>query len=296
MKKILLSISALATMLATTATFSACSSDDEQQSSTATLIINASKGDYGSGSGTRAIVLDNDAIVTKWSKGDNVYAYKEGWSALIGTLNPKENSSNNNTKLDGNIAKGNLKVGDNLEFITPRNTWDYSGQDGTIPTISSKYDYATARVQVTFFDQNDKVYGTTAKFATQQAIVKYNLYYMDGQTQRPLNATSLSIVAESGKLVKSRSLDGKDVVYGGLEITPTDATNVFYVALRNENADKDKYTLTAKVGDGTIYTSTSPNYHTYPYTSYYNHNVIMSVYDDTHTERDVYQSKVDETW
>ena len=297
MKKILLSFSALIAMLATTATFSACSSDDEQQS-TATMIINASKGEYRSG--TRTISLDgNKAIVTTWKTTDNVFVFKEGWTSQIGTLKPNADSNNNITKLTGDISSNGLNVGDNLEFIMPRNTWDYTGQDGTIGTISSNYDYGIARVQVTFFDQNNKVYGTTAEFKTQQAIVKYKLYYMDDANKKELNATSLTIVSEQGKLVRSRSLDGKDVVYGGLEVTPASPTNVFYVALRNDYDQPEKFTLTAKVVNNnatTIYTSASTSAHQYPFTSYKSHEVVMSLYDDTYTERDTYQGKVEETW
>lgn len=299
MKKILLSISAVAAMIAMTATFSACSSDDEQQSSNATMIINASRGDYGGG--TRQISLnDNDNIVTTWGSSDKVYAYKEGWTTPIGILSPDPNypTNNNVTKLKGDISPSGLSVGSNIDFIMPRDVWDYTGQDGTIATISSKYDYATARVQVTFFDQNNKVYGTTAYFKTQQAIIKYELYYMDGTTEKSLDAKTLTIVSGQGKLVKSLDLDGNNVVYGGLEVTSgaANGTSKFYVALRNDYKQADTYTLTAKDKNGTIYTSTTSQGHTYAYTDYICHKVVMSAYDDTHTERDVYQNKVDQTW
>ena len=74
MKKILLSISAVTAMIAMTATFSACSSDDEQQPTTFHLSINASRGDYGGedNSSTRAIALSNDKdkIITSWITTD----------------------------------------------------------------------------------------------------------------------------------------------------------------------------------------------------------------------------------
>lgn len=299
MKKILLSISAVMAMMAMTATFSACSSDDEQESSSAKLIINASRGNYGQF--TRNIALsDNDNIVTTWKKSDNVFAYKEGWTGQIGTLNPKDDSNNNVTKLEGDVKAEGLSVGSNIEFITPRNEWDYTGQDGTIPTISSKYDYATARVQVTFFDQDNKVYGTTASFETQQAIIKYKLFYIDkdDNTKKALNVKTLTIVAGQGKLVKSRDLDGKNVVYGGLEVTSSSAngTSEFYVALRNDYTGADTYTLTAKDKNGTIYTSATSAAHTYSFRDYISHEVVLSAYDDTYTERDTYKNKVEQTW
>ena len=91
MKKILLSISAVTAMIAMTATFSACSSDDEQQSTTFHLSINASRGDYGGedNSSTRAIALSNDKdkIITSWITTDNVAVFNKDWTK-IGTLHP----------------------------------------------------------------------------------------------------------------------------------------------------------------------------------------------------------------
>ena len=63
----------------------------------------------------------------------------------------------NKTKLDGNVSPDGLKIGDRTELIFPRTTWSYADQDGTLATISSKYDYAIASAQVTFIDQNNKM-------------------------------------------------------------------------------------------------------------------------------------------
>ena len=294
MKKILFSISAVAAVIAMTATFSACSSDDEQ-SSTATLTVNASRGNYGDG--TRAVSIDSQTggPVTNWKKSDKVVVYKAGWTEQIGNLSPMADSNNNITKLDGSIKSTGLNVGDRMEFVMPRATWDYTGQDGTIETISSTYDYGIANVQITFFDASNKVYGSDAKFETQQAIIKYTLV---DASNNPIKATSLTIVSEGGKIVKSRSLDGKTVDYGGLEITPKGNTNVYYVALRNDLGEKDKYTITAKVVNGsttTIYTSTSSE-HKYELGDFIRHTIKMGVFDDTHTERDTYSDKGEVTW
>ena len=300
MKKILLSISAVTAMIAMTATFSACSSDDDQQSSTtATLVINASRGDYGGG--TRTLNLVNDIPVASWTASDNVFVYKAGWTDPIGTLTPDlEKTVGIKTKLTGDLSPSGLNVGDNIEFIMPRADWDYTGQDGEISSISSKYDYAIATVQVTFFDQDNKVYGSTAYFKTQQSIIKYKLVYDDNGVRKPFKATSLTIVANSGKIVTSRSRDGKTVNTGGLVITANDQTNgtdVFYVALRNDSGSEDTYTLTAKAANGgAIYTSAPSQPHNYAFTDYARHEVLMSINDDTHTERDNYVLKDYGTW
>ena len=128
-------------------------------------------------------------------------------------------------------------------------------------------------------------------FVTQQAIVRYII--TDGGS--PLNVNSMTIVAASGKLVKSRTLDGTTVEYSGLEIKPASATNVLDVAIRNDFKEGDKYTLTVKAGDK-IYSSTSKNAHTYAWGKFIIHEVDVNFVDDTHTERDTYQYQGIEEW
>ena len=291
MKKVLLSMSAVAAMIAMTTTFSACSSDDEQQPS-ASMALNAVKGDYAS-LFTRAISLDNDGkLKTYWKTTDKVAVYKEGWTAKIGDLAPMADSEDNKTKLDGNVSSAGMSVGDKMELIMPRITWDYTGQDGTLETISSTYDYAIANAQINFFDQSNKIYASDAIFKTQQAIIKYTLVDSNGE---PLNVTSLAIVSDGGKLLQSRNLDGSNAKYGGIEINVNTAKNVFYVAIRNEQEEADYYTLTVK-SNGAIYSSKSPHAQTYSYGSYITHTVMLTAVDNTHTERDAYQSQLDVVW
>ena len=273
----------------------ACSSDDEEQGSKATLSLTATKNNYGFG--PRAISYVNPSDPTKgitktWATTDKVAVYSSGWAGKIGDLSPMEGKTEGNkTKLDGNVSPDNLKIGERTELIFPRTTWSYADQDGTLATISSKYDYAIASAQVTFIDQNNKIYASDAKFVTQQAIVRYIIT----EGSRPLNVNSMTIVAASGKLVKSRTLDGTSVEYGGLEIKPASATNVLDVAIRNDFKEGDKYTLTVKEGDK-IYSSTSKNAHTYAWGKFIIHEVDVTFVDDTHTERDTYQYQGIEEW
>lgn len=268
----------------------ACSSDDEQNS-TATLTLTAVKGNYNGS--TRALSYDaTKGIVTTWATTDKVAIYNSGWASKIGDLSPMADSQDHITKLDGNVSSAGLKIGDRTELIMPRTTWSYDGQNGTLATISSTYDYAIASAQVTFIDQNKKLFASDALFKTQQAIVRYII--KQGGTELPV--VSMTIVAASGKLVKSRSLDGTSVEYGGIEVTPASATNVLDVAIRNDNEEADTYTLTVKTSDNNIYSSTSPNKHTYAWGKFIIHEVDVTFVDDTHTERDTYQYQGIETW
>lgn len=268
----------------------ACSSDDEQNS-TATLTLTAVKGNYNGS--TRALSYDaTKGIVTTWATTDKVAIYNSGWASKIGDLSPMKDSQNHITKLDGNVSSAGLKIGDRTELIMPRTTWSYDGQNGTLATISSTYDYAIASAQVTFIDQNKKLFASDALFKTQQAIVRYII--KQGGTELPV--VSMTIVAASGKLVKSRSLDGTSVEYGGIEVTPASATNVLDVAIRNDNEEADTYTLTVKTSDNKIYSSTSPHKHTYAWGKFIIHEVDVTFVDDTHTERDTYQYQGIEEW
>ena len=272
----------------------ACSSDDEQKS-TATLTLAATKKNYDSVTRAISYVNPDDAtqgITTTWATTDKVAVYSSGWAGKIGDLSPMDGKTEGNkTKLDGNVSPDNLNIGDRTELIFPRTTWSYEGQVGTLATISSKYDYAIASAQVTFIDQNNKIYASDAMFVTQQAIVRYIIKYGGN----PLNVNSMTIVAASGKLVKSRTLDGTSVEYGGLEIKPASATNVLDVAIRNDYKEGDKYTLTVKAGDE-IYSSTSTKAHTYAWGKFIIHEVDVNYVDDTHTERDTYQYQGIEEW
>lgn len=273
----------------------ACSSDDEEQGSKATLSLAATKKNYDSVTRAISYVNPDDAtqgITTTWATTDKVAVYSSGWAGKIGDLSPMNGKTEGNkTKLDGNVSPDNLNIGDRTELIFPRTTWSYEGQVGTLATISSKYDYAIASAQVTFIDQNNKIYASDAMFVTQQAIVRYIIKYGGN----PLNVNSMTIVAASGKLVKSRTLDGTSVEYGGLEIKPASATNVLDVAIRNDFKEGDKYTLTVKAGDE-IYSSTSTKAHTYAWGKFIIHEVDVNYVDDTHTERDTYQYQGIEEW
>ena len=308
MKKGLLSISAMAAMIAMTATFSACSSDDEQteQTTTSKLILDADKTDYfdADEGNTRAISLSDDgmSINTAWQTSDVVTVFKDNWQSKIGELNPHPEkvpagSSPQRTKLEGFITYNNLKAGDALNLIYPRPDWKYTGQKGTIEDISKNFDYITTNINVVYIDANDTqnpVYSTTALFGkAQQTIVRFTLLKADGTA---LPVPELSITTAGNQLVKACSLNGTAIEKGGaLVITPASATNVFYVAIRNDNEGSDQYTLTANV-DGKVYTYTKSDL-TLVRGNYKKVKVWMKYYDDTYTERDAYYNEDgEEVW
>lgn len=311
MKKILLSIPAVVAMMTLTTVFTACSSDnDEQQEPTTrgTLILDADKSVYidAGECGTRALSEEGTTIKTYWDKdADKVTVFANNWKNNIGTLTPQPNkvpdgSSPQRTKLEGPITYSNLKVGDPLNLIFPRPEWQYTGQKGTIADISQNFDYITANISVVYIDpgdENNPVYSTTALFGkAQQAIVRFTLLDGDGDPLELPDKPELSITTAGNQLVTKCNLDGTAAEKGGaLVIKPESKTNVFYVAIRNDNEGNDQFTLSIKDSNGKFLTYTKSDIN-FARGIYKKIKVKMKFYDDTYTERTSYDDQGEETW
>lgn len=267
-----------------------CSSSDDPQA-TKRLIIDAEKSaDYVDVT-TRALSEGSGVIDFTWATTDNVFVYTSDWGTNLGKLNPKAAETGKvRTKLDGDVSSSGVKVGDWLKLIMPRQTWDYTEQDGTLDKIASTYDYACAEAVVTKIDDG-KIYAGNALFGSEQAIVKFVLQKNDGTA---LNVSALTISASSDKLVQKCSLNGTATAYGALTITPSGEKNVFYVALRNENTAADSYTLSAEnCNDKYSYTKSNV---TFTKGKFKTITVKMKFIDDTYTEREGYAGDGSEIW
>lgn len=311
MKKNLLSVPAVVAMMTMATVFTACSSDNDEQQETATrgtLILDADKSGYldAGESGTRALSEEGTTIKTYWDKdADKVTVFANNWKNNIGTVTPQpekvpEGASPQRTKLEGPITYSNLKVGDVLNLIFPRPEWQYTGQKGTIADISENFDYITTNINVVYIDpgnQSNPVYSTTALFGkAQQAIVKFTLLDGNGNPLDLPDKPELSITTAANQLVTKCNLDGTTADKGGpLVIKPETKTNVFYVAIRNENEGNDQYTLSIKDKDGKFLTYTKSEVN-FARGIYKKVKVKMKYYDDTYTERTSYDDQGEETW
>ena len=182
---------------------------EQPSAKTFTLTVDATKGED-----TKALSLDGQVLNVKWAATDQVSVFPESWATpAMGTLTAAA-SETGSTTLTGAVTGAN--IGDNLNFLFPRAEWSYTGQKGILlsdeNSIEKKYDYAAATVTV------NEVDGTTittdaANFTSQQAIVKFRL--TDGVS--PVAVNSLTISANSGKLVTNKSyrgLEPKTYYYG----------------------------------------------------------------------------------
>ena len=218
MKKNIISLAAL---LIASATFVACSSDDniiEEQpvqptEQVYTMTVNAQKGGdtADSRATTRALSLSGSTLNATWTAGDAVEVWtSDGTTTKYGTLTAE--TSGASTKLKGTLSSlpGN---GQSLllKYLSPA----YATQDGTLTgsatSIDRVCDYATATVTATVVGSS--VTATDANFVNQQAIVKFTL-------KNKADASALSV----NKLF---------VTAGGTtcEVTPSGATSELYVAV-----------------------------------------------------------------
>ena len=242
-------------LLASAIVWSACSNDlvreDILLDKGCTLTINATK---SLATDTRALSPDGNKIAVSWSMDDRVTILNAN-NAVIGSMAPtwiEGKKAKLHATLDGSV---HVNVGDQLTLVFPRTGQDYTGQKGTLTDIATNYDYATASVKVKYAD-NSFVSTTDAQFATQQAIVKFNLTV--GNT--PVNVSKL-IISADGLLQNATTT-------GPITITPDSPTNELYAALSGLNGN---VTLSATVGDRTYsYTTTDAkkyvNGHFYPVT------------------------------
>ena len=218
MKKNIISLAAL---LIASATFVACSSDDniiEEQpvqptEQVYTMTVNAQKGGDAADSRatTRALSLSGSTLNATWSAGDAVEVWtSDGTTTKYGTLTAE--TSGASTKLKGTLSSlpGN---GQSLllKYLSPA----YATQDGTLTgsntSIDKVCDYATATVTATVVGSS--VTATDANFVNQQAIVKFTL--KNKADDEALSVNKLFVTA------------------GGTtcEVTPSGATSELYVAV-----------------------------------------------------------------
>ena len=252
MKKNFLHFYILAVVLFAASAFTSCSNNDEQASvlpvNTYTITVNATKGDdVSSAPSNRALSFVGPTLTATWTKDDVVAVYKS--ETHLGDLTAQ--SSGTSTTLSGTLT-GSVLAGDELtlKFLSP----NYTSQEGTLDYIAAHCDYATATVTVSSISGNN-ITTTAANFTNQQAIVKFTL--KDKANDNDLSATQLVVTVNGTSYT----------------VTPTSATNVFYVAV--PGFASQNVALAATVGNDTYtYTKTGV---TFDNGKYYTVSVKMSL-------------------
>lgn len=253
MKKIILNVCFLCSLMLTGVCFMSCSKDTELENSnqepvgvekTYTLTVNASK---NMGALTRALELTGSTLNAYWADGEEINVLNaEGTS--IGTLTPQSTGSASTT-LKGSITTTGLSAGNHLTLAFPRITWNYSGQNGELSKIANTYDYAQADVTISSIN-GDNITTSDATFINQQAIVKFTL--MDKVKRTAITSEYLNISDSENHLVFS--VNNGNVSYGSCAIYKPSGKNdnVYYVALRG--VSNSNLTFTSAMMNSESYT------------------------------------------
>lgn len=212
---------------------------------------------------TRALTTsDNGATLTSAWNGETVYVYKvdagTGNETSVGTLAPDANAVN--TNLTGTLSiEGGFAVSDVLKlyYKHDKDAQDvYTGQDGTLETISNNFDYAqtpnadeSGAVKVTVVAPAEIVGNvnilktSAATFKHRQAVAKYSFVW----NETPLTISSLKISATG--------LNGGEP----LTITPAESIvdkSTLFVALHNATGSAQDYTFNVTTTEGLKYSGT----------------------------------------
>lgn len=269
MKKFLNKICALATLLATGAAFTACSSDSDITGEepnngknpaalvgkTYNLTLGVNKGDDF----TRSLQGGDADLTALWTPNDRIYVYDEGWNLYGGSLKPTE-SKPTQCPVTGTITltenTTEPAVNGTLHFAFPRTTWDYTGQDGTLATLAKKYDYAIGETATITAIKGTEITGTNPSdvmFESQQAIVRFDFKDANGAD---LKVKALEIFDNNMNIVNRVSAfnNGTETKFNMLNLTfASSGLSKAFVALRGVQ-EGDELTLTATAVDGTPYT------------------------------------------
>ena len=260
----------LAALLIASATFVACSNDDniieekpvQPKEKVYTMTVQATKA-TGDDATTRGLSLDDHTLNVHWNAGEvvEVVQYDSFFRTddVIGTLTatPDPNDPTKAT-LTGELEE-EIDLTEDIQFYLHSSDVDYTGQSGVLlsadgaNSIEENYDYATCTVEagsnkiktrVVEDPDGDKEYdeyylvtiegGITLE--SEQAIVKFTLVdKADGMT--PIYAKKLDVIEEG-------------TFYSVIDVTSATATNVLYVAVGNLRIDK----LKAVTATGDVYT------------------------------------------
>ncbi len=216
---------------------------------------------------TKGLAIEGEEATTTvlksvWKAGEEVKVFLE--SACIGTLTATPDAEDaHKATLSGTVTTTSLVEGmSTITLLTPRETWDYTGQVGTLleaaGSIEKKYHYTAATgVKVTTVDtENNTIATDNATFVNQQSIFRLSFRYKKpDESKTPITAKSLTITSANGHLVQSQAVDGSSLAEGPIAVTLSAASaDPFFVALRNgDETNAEALTFTVIDADGVTY-------------------------------------------
>ena len=220
-----------------------------------------------------------------WKNGEEVKVYLG--TDCIGTLTATPDGTDaHKATLSGTVTTTNIEAGTTtLNLLTPRESWDYSGQTGVLlasaGSIEKKYHYTLASSVLVKAVEGSVITTESATFANQQSIYRLSFRYNDGVTKTPLTTKSVTISSANGQLVQRQVMGGATTT-GDISVTlGTASADPFFVALRNgDETNAEVLTFTVVDNDGVTYRGTK----TIP-AGYKPNGTFVSVKNATLTER-----------
>ena len=216
------------------------------------------------GDGTEATTTELKSI---WTANEPVKVYLEG--NCIGTLIATPDNENAHlATLSGTVETTSIITPNTttLSLLTPRESWDYTGQIGKLllsddatDSIEKKFHYTMASpVLVTAATDEGENHWTittaNATFTNQQSIYRLSFRYKVGENRTLITTKSVTISGASGELVQSQVLGGA-TTKGPISVTlGTASADPFFVALRNgDETNEEVFTFTVVDENGVTY-------------------------------------------
>lgn len=188
---------------------------------------------------TKALSLDGTTLNAYWTVDDKVKVFLDG--TCIGTLDvtPAAGEKPTEATLQGTLTQTTgLVEGAVLYLLIPRETWNYTNQDGGEPsassTLSTMFDYSMAKLTITSVSGININTNTTARFVNQQSVYKFGFKIKD--TETAVRVSQFTIISSNNKIANSVAYDGSGKqwksTFGSLTVSSSSTTNPRYVALR----------------------------------------------------------------
>ena len=219
---------------------------------------------------TRAISVggnSGNALYTNWDTGDVVQVLKDG--TVVGTLTATASTGNSAYAVLTGTLTGSFAVNDELTLYYHSSNYDYSEQVGTLAGVSTNKSYlkATSTVTAINVESSDISSSGSGKLTMSDAAFTAEQAYMDisftDDLGNPYDITKLEIWASGGKLVWSKFIANDVTNYASISnpvtVTPSSATNHFFLALRDENGSSNTYTFRVTTADDVLFYSQDLN-------------------------------------
>lgn len=243
--------------------------DNTQKDTVWTISLQAVKEDVTHTKGLTIGDAGSEATTTSlksvWKSGESVYVYLD--DTFIGTLTAEPDGEDAHyATLSGTVTTAGITPDvTRLSFLTPRKTWDYTGQNGklliaddAVNSIEAKYHYTFADNVLVTGVSGSNITTETAHFINQQSIYRLSFRFQDGGVgeKTAINTKSVNVSGSGAALVQRLEVGVVANTRGDISVTLDEATSdPFFVAICNDyaNGNEEVFTFTVVDNDGVTY-------------------------------------------